>query len=116
MSNHKSREIRLKRRPVGMPQEADFAIAEVNGPNPGVGEVLVRNAYMTVDPYMRGRMVDRKSYVPPFQIGEVLQGGAVGQVVASNGNDKFKVGDFVQSNHGWREWFVSGGSDLHKLE
>jgi len=111
MSNHKSREIRLKRRPAGMPQEADFEVAEVNVPNPGTDEVLVRNAYMTVDPYMRGRMVDRKSYVPPFQIGEALQGGAIGQVVASN-NAKFKPGDYVQSMNGWREWFVSKGNDI----
>ncbi|HEY1709922.1 MAG TPA: NADP-dependent oxidoreductase [Rhizomicrobium sp.] len=111
MSNHTSREIRLKNRPVGMPQASDFELAEVNVPNPGPGEVLVRNSYMTVDPYMRGRMVDRKSYVPPFQIGEALTGGAIGQVVASN-NDKFKAGDIVQSMNGWREWFVSKGADL----
>src|SRR5262245_18251241 len=65
---------------------------------------------------MRGRMVDRKSYVPPFQIGHVLQGGAVGHVVASNGNDKLKVGDFVQSLYGWREWYVSGGADVQKFD
>jgi hypothetical protein len=111
MSNHKSKEIRLAKRPVGMPQPGDFEVAEVNVPNPGPGEVLVRNSYMTVDPYMRGRMVDRKSYVPPFQIGEALTGGAIGQVVTSN-NDKFKVGDIVQNFNGWREWFVSNGNDL----
>ncbi len=111
MSNHKSKEIRLKRRPTGMPTEADFEVAEVNVPNPGPDEVLVRNAYMTVDPYMRGRMVDRASYVPPFQIGEALQGGAIGQVVASN-NAKFKPGDYVQGMNGWREWYVSKGNDI----
>ena len=58
-------------------------MAEVNVPNPGPGEVLVRNSYMTVDPYMRGRMVDRKSYVPPFQIGEALQGGRADVLVAT---------------------------------
>src|ERR1700757_146780 len=116
MSNQKNREIRLKRRPVGMPKPEDFELVETPVPTPAHGQVLVRNVYMSVDPYMRGRMVDRRSYVPPFQIGETLQGGAVGQVVASNGNDKFKVGDFVQSNHGWREWFVSNGSDIQKLE
>ena len=71
---------------------------------------------MSVDPYMRGRMVDRKSYVPPFQIGEVLQGGAVGQVVASNGNSNFKAGDHVQSMNGWREWFVSERRRPEKFE
>ena len=116
MDNQKNREIRLKSRPVGVPTPDNFELAETAVPTPGAGQVLVRNSYITVDPYMRGRMVDRKSYVPPFQIGETLQGGAVGQVVASNGNDKFKVGDFVQSNHGWREWFASNGSDIQKLE
>src|SRR5436190_14937133 len=111
MSNHKSKEIRLKKRPVGMPQLGDFEAAEVNVPNPGPGQVLVRNSYMTVDPYMRGRMVDRKSYVPPFQIGEPLTGGAIGQVVTSN-NPNFKVGDIVQGMNGWREWYVSDGKDI----
>ena len=67
-----------------MPTQADFELAETPVPTPGAGQVLVRNIFMSVDPYMRGRMVDRASYVPPFQIGEALSGGAVGQVVASN--------------------------------
>ncbi|MBV9904218.1 MAG: NADP-dependent oxidoreductase, partial [Alphaproteobacteria bacterium] len=116
MANQINKEIRLKSRPVGVPTPDNFTVAEGPVPTPAQGQVLVRNSYITVDPYMRGRMVDRKSYVPPFQIGETLQGGAVGQVVASNGNDKFKVGDFVQSNYGWREWFVSNGGDIQKLE
>ena len=111
-----NREIRLKRRPTGMPTEADFELAETPVPTPGAGQVLVRNIYMSVDPYMRGRMVDRASYVPPFQVGEVLSGGAVGQVTASNGNPNFKAGDFVNNFSGWREWFVSGGGDLQKID
>ena len=99
MQNQKSREIRLKRRPAGMPAPEDFELAETTVATPGEGEVLVRNSYMSVDPYMRGRMVDRKSYVPPFQIGEVLSGGAVGQVVASH-SPHLKVGDYVQSMNG----------------
>ncbi len=83
MSNRKSREIRLKSRPVGEMSPANFELAKVEIGDPGPGQVLVRNSYMTVDPYMRGRMMDRKSYVPPFQIGEALTGGAVGQVVAA---------------------------------
>jgi NADPH-dependent curcumin reductase CurA len=116
MSNQKNREIRLKSRPVGLPTPDNFELAESPVPTPQAGQVLVRNSYISVDPYMRGRMVDRKSYVPPFQIGQVLQGGAVGQVVASNANAKFKVGDFVQSMNGWREWFASDGADIQKLE
>src|SRR5579862_2618128 len=112
MSNRKSREIRLKSRPAGMPALANFELAEVDLPAPGPGQVLVRNAYMTVDPYMRGRMMDRRSYVPPFQIGEALTGGAVGQVVAAGPGAHFKVGDHVQSMAGWREWFVASGPEL----
>jgi len=106
-----SREIHLKRRPIGMPAQGDFEMVEVELPSPDDGEVLVRNHYMSVDPYMRGRMIDRKSYTPPFQLGAVLQGGAVGEVVASN-VEKLAVGTFVESNNGWREAFVSGGSGL----
>jgi len=115
MSTQKNREIRLKRRPNGFPTEADFELAETAIPVAGPGQVLVRNSYMSVDPYMRGRMVDRESYVPPFQIGETLSGGAVGQVTASS-NDKFKVGDYVSNFSGWREWFVSPGGDLQKID
>src|SRR5581483_2163777 len=97
-----NREIRLKRRPAGMPTEADFELVETPVPTPRPGEVLVRNIYMSVDPYMRGRMVDRASYVPPFQVGEVLSGGAVVQVVTSNNNPNFKTGDFVNNFSGWR--------------
>ncbi|MGD0192616.1 MAG: NADP-dependent oxidoreductase [Rhizomicrobium sp.] len=116
MTDRINREIRLKRRPAGMPSPADFEVAETPVPTPGKGQVLVRNIYMSVDPYMRGRMVDRESYVPPFQIGETLSGGAVGQVVASNENGQFKVGDYVNNFSGWREWFVSSGGDLMKID
>src|SRR5579864_2407850 len=116
MDNQKNHEIRLKSRPIGLPTADNFEVAETPVPTPAAGQVLVRNSYISVDPYMRGRMVDRKSYVPPFQIGQVLQGGAVGQVVASNGNDKLKVGDFVQSMYGWREWYVSSGQDVQKFD
>ena len=116
MSNQKNHEIRLKSRPNGLPTPDNFELAETPVPTPAAGQVLVRNSYISVDPYMRGRMVDRKSYVPPFQIGETLQGHSVGQVVASNGNSSFKVGDHVQSMNGWREWFVSSGADLQKFE
>ena len=74
-----SREIRLKSRPVGMPRAENFELATVTVPDPAPGQVQVKNIWMTVDPYMRGRMVDRASYVPPFQLGEPLQGGASGK-------------------------------------
>jgi NADPH-dependent curcumin reductase CurA len=116
MSDKINREIRLKRRPVGMPALDDFELAETPIPTPAAGQVLVRNVYMSVDPYMRGRMVDRESYVPPFQIGETLSGGAVGQVVESNGNSAFKAGDYVNNFSGWREWFVTSGGELTRVD
>ncbi|MEQ8746859.1 NADP-dependent oxidoreductase [Pyruvatibacter sp.] len=115
MSNVVSKEIRLARRPVGMPKLEDFEVGEAQIAAPGDGEVLVRNIWMSVDPYMRGRMYDRESYVPPFQIGKPLEGGAIGQVIASN-SDKVAVGDYVQSMLGWREYFVAGGDTVQKVD
>ncbi len=100
-----STEIRLKSRPVGLPAAANFDTATVDVAAPKAGEVLIRNRFMSVDPYMRGRMYDRPSYVPPFQIGEALQGHAVGEVVESNA-DGFAPGDLVSSMFGWREAFT----------
>ena len=110
----KTREIVLQRRPVGMPKVDDFLVREAGLPTLGDGEVRVRNLSLSVDPYMRGRMVDRRSYTPPFQVGEALTGGAIGRVVASNHAD-FDVGDHVESHFGWREAFVAGPRGLRKL-
>ncbi len=110
-----SREIRLKSRPVGMPVAENFELAQVTLEEPGPGEVLVRNHYMSVDPYMRGRMYDRKSYVPPFKVGEVLDGGAVGEVVASQAPE-MPVGTFVQSGFGWREAFLARPEQLQPVD
>lgn len=101
-----SREIRLKSRPVGEPTPSNFELASVDVAAPGPGEVQVKNLFMSVDPYMRGRMTDRASYVPPFELGKALQGGAVGEVVASN-DPNFKPGDLVSSMFGWREAFTA---------
>src|SRR5262249_36648600 len=106
MRNLKSREIRLKNRPVGTPAPSDFELAETAVPEPKDGEVWVRNVWMSVDPYMRGRMYDRASYVPPFQIGEPLQGGTIGQVVAAGKGAQFAVGDYLNHMLGWREYAV----------
>jgi NADPH-dependent curcumin reductase CurA len=110
-----SREIRLAARPVGMPDESSFELVEVRVPDPGRGELLVRNVYMSVDPYMRGRMNDVKSYAAPFQIGEPLTGAAVGQVLRSN-HPGFDEGEFVLSESGWRECFLSQGQNLRKID
>jgi hypothetical protein len=98
-----SREIRLVSRPQGWPSDANFELAEVPLREPAEGEVVVRNDYMSVEPYMRGRMNDVKSYVPPFKIGEALTGAAIGEVVASNAASH-PVGTLVNSDFGWREY------------
>ena len=115
MTSIVSKEIRLKNRPEGLPSASDFELAEVTVSEIKDGEVLVQNVYMSVDPYMRGRMVDRESYIPPFQIGQPLEGSSVGRVIASK-SDTLQVGDYVLSMLGWREYFVSGDAGLTKLD
>ncbi len=110
-----SREVRLKSRPQGVPTRDNFEIATVPVSDPGPGEVQVKNLWMTVDPYMRGRMNDVKSYSPPFQLGEAMQGGAVGEVTASN-DPSFKPGDLVSTFFGWREAFNAPAAALQKLD
>jgi NADPH-dependent curcumin reductase CurA len=110
-----SREIRMKSRPVGMPTDANFELASVTLPAPGPGQVQVKNLWMTVDPYMRGRMNDTRSYIGAFELGEAMQGGAIGEVVASN-DPGFKAGDVVQSMLGWREGYNAPASALTKVE
>ncbi len=100
-----SREVRLAARPTGWPTTENFNVATVDLPELQDGEVLVRNAVMSVDPYMRGRMDDRPSYVPPFQVGAALDGGAVGEVVVSK-SDNVATGTQVLHGFGWREYAV----------
>jgi NADPH-dependent curcumin reductase CurA len=110
-----SREIRLKSRPVGTPTADNFELASVTLPAPGRGEAQVRNLWMTVDPYMRGRMNDVRSYTPPFQLGEAMQGGAIGEVTVSN-DASLKAGDLVSSIFGWREAFNAPAGAVQKLD
>ena len=109
MTEFKSREFRLAAFPEGLPNESTFDLVDVTVPSPGPGEVVVQNLWMSVDPYMRGRMTQRESYIAGFEIGKVLDGGAIGRVVASN-NDAFPEGALVNSMQGWREYFVSDGN------
>ena len=109
------REIRLKSRPSGLPNAGNFEMASIDLPEPAAGEVQVRNLWMTVDPYMRGRMNEVKSYAPPFQLGKALDGGAIGQVTASK-DPSLKEGDLVQSGLGWREGFNAPASAVQKLD
>ena len=112
MTDIMSREIQLVSRPNGMPTAANFAIAQTKLEPLQDGQVLVRNLYMSVDPYMRGRMSDSKSYVPPFALGKTLDGGAVGEVIESHAKE-FKQGDVVVSSFGWREYFIAAPKALH---
>jgi NADPH-dependent curcumin reductase CurA len=111
-----SREIRLAARPRGEPSLDDFELATAEVPDqPGDGEVLVRNLLMSVDPYMRGRMDDRPSYIPPFRLGEPLGGGAVGEVVASAA-DGLAAGDVVLHDRGWREYALLAARAARRVD
>jgi NADPH-dependent curcumin reductase CurA len=111
----KSREVRLASRPQGAPKAENFAFATVEVPEPGSGEVLVRNLWMSVDPYMRGRMNEGRSYVAPFEIGKALEGSAVGRVEASK-DASLPVGAHVMSFLGWREAFVAPAARLQVVD
>jgi NADPH-dependent curcumin reductase CurA len=109
------REIRLVARPRGFVGEDLFEVAETPIPDPAEGQLLIRNAYFSVDPYMRPRMNDVRSYVAPFTLGEAMTGGAVGQVVASR-NPRYAEGEWVLHQLGWREWALSDGAALRRLD
>jgi len=114
MSSSLNRRIILASRPTGWVLPDNFEVTETPVRDPQDGELLVRNIYMSVDPYMRGRMDDTKSYLPPFQLGEVLQAGVVGEVVASR-NESFSEGDYVTGMLGWENYSISDGSGLHTV-
>lgn len=109
-----SQQIHLASRPSGMPTQDNFKLVEAELPAIQDGEVLVKNTWMSVDPYMRGRMVVSDSYIAPFEINEVLEGGAIGEVIESKNAD-FPVGSKVSNISGWRTTFISDGSDLTVL-
>ena len=109
------REIRLVARPQGFPGEDLFEVAETPIPDPAEGQVLIRNAYFSVDPYMRPRMNDVRSYVAPFTLGEAMTGGAVGQIAVSR-NPRYTEGEWVLHQLGWREWALSDGAALRRLD
>lgn len=111
----RNRRVLLKSRPEGAVSLDNFAFDEQGVPEPGKGEILVRNLYMSVDPYMRGRMNDVPSYIPPFQIGQPLEAGVVGRVVASR-HPGFAESDHVSGMLGWEEFSLSDGKGLHKVD
>jgi NADPH-dependent curcumin reductase CurA len=109
------RQVVLASRPSGWPTEDNFALTEAERRDLADGEVRVRNLFMSVDPYMRGRMNDVRSYVPPYQLGEPMTGGAVGEVLAS-GAAGFAAGDRVVHELGWREHAIVPAGQAHRIE
>lgn len=105
----------LAARPQGRPKPTDFRIETADASQPAEGEVLLKILYLSLDPYMRGRMNDAKSYAKPVDIGAVMEGGTVAEVVASR-NPKFAVGDVVLSHSGWQSLAISDGAGLRKLD
>ncbi|WP_043840582.1 NADP-dependent oxidoreductase [Amycolatopsis taiwanensis] len=108
-------EIHLASRPHGVPTLANFSTVDTELPDPGPGEMLVRNLVMSVDPYMRGRMSDRKSYTAPYEVGKVMDGGAIGEVLVAN-TERFKPGDVVLHSRGWRSHAVLPAAQAAKLD
>jgi NADPH-dependent curcumin reductase CurA len=115
MSTDVNRRILLAARPVGEPQETDFRLVEEAVPTAGPGQLLLRTLWLSLDPYMRGRMSDAKSYAAPVEIGQVMVGGAVSRVLASN-HPGFAVGDIVEGRTGWQDYAVSDGTGLLRVD
>jgi NADPH-dependent curcumin reductase CurA len=109
-----NKEIRFAIRPTGMPTPDNFNIVDADMPRPNDGEVLVRTLYISVDPYLRGRMREGRSYVPPFEVGQVIESGAIGEVVESC-SPKFQPGDIVTGMFGWRLYNVAKADSLMKV-
>lgn len=109
------KQIKLARRPVGTPSMEDFAFIEAPIAAPSDGEVLVRTVYISVDPYLRGRMQDVKSYIPPFQLNEVITSGVIGQVVESR-SEHFSKGDVIIGNLGWQEYSIANEREIRKID
>ncbi|MFB9135624.1 NADP-dependent oxidoreductase [Vibrio olivae] len=113
-TQEQNRRIVLASRPVGAPTEDDFRLEAVSKPSPKEGEVLLHTEYLSLDPYMRGRMSDAKSYADPVEVNDVMVGGTVARVVESNLAD-FEVGEWVLSFSGWQDYAISNGEGLLKL-
>jgi len=110
-----NKQITLDVRPVGFPKESDFRLVEAPVPTPGPGQFLVQSLYLSVDPYMRGRMNAAKSYAPPVELGGVMVGGVVGQVVESY-HPQFAAGEIVEGYLGWQQYAVSDGAGVRKVD
>jgi NADPH-dependent curcumin reductase CurA len=115
MQEQINRQILFIKRPTGIPDESCFKLVTSEIPRPTDGQVLLRTRFLSVDPYMRGRMNDRRSYVAPFQLNEVLTGGIVGEVVESKSNN-FVKGNFAAGNLGWQDYSIAGEKEVRKIE
>jgi NADPH-dependent curcumin reductase CurA len=113
--DHRNRQVVLKRRPSGAPTRADFEIAEAPMPEPGDGELMVRGIYLSLDPYMRGRISGVRSYAKPVDVGSVIEGRVVGQVARSR-DPGFRDGDYVLGGYGWQLYSVVPATGLLKLD
>jgi NADPH-dependent curcumin reductase CurA len=111
----KNKQVLLASRPSGAVEEGHFRIIESDIPHASEGEFVVRAHYLSLDPYMRGRMDNEKSYAAKAEVGAVMVGTAVGEVIESR-HEKFKVGDFVETRTGWQEYGVSNGGGVRKLD
>ncbi|WP_295393269.1 NADP-dependent oxidoreductase [uncultured Thiodictyon sp.] len=117
MPNNQSvnRQIVLRSRPVGAPTADNFALVDAEVPVPSEGQVLLKTLYLSLDPYMRGRMSDTASYAPPVEVGEAMVGGTVSRVATSRHPD-FQAGDLVLAYSGWQDYALSDGADLRQLD
>jgi hypothetical protein len=107
--------ILLKKRPEGKPSLNDFEFTEEEKPQPKDGELLLKTKYVSVDPYLRGRMRDEKSYISPFEVGKPLESGIIAEVIESN-NKNFQKGDFVNGMLQWKQFQTSNGNGLNKVD
>ncbi len=115
MTTYAGREIHLAARPIGWPTKDTFRLVEAAVPDPGPGQVLVANRFFSIDPWMRVRMDDVKSYAPPFEVGQVMDGLAVGEVLTSN-DPALSPGDVVLHRLGWREYALVGAASARKVD
>ena len=115
MSQYTAQQVHLKSRPAGMPTRDNFALVTVELPQPEAGEVLVKNLYMSVDPYMRGRMREDAVYAQAYAVNEVMYGGAIGEVIESN-DPSLSAGDIVLNQKAWQDRFVAPANTVVKLE
>lgn len=115
MPNNVNRQIKLVARPVNYPIESDFSLVESPLPQPGEGEVLIQALWLSLDPYMRGRMRDERSYATPVGLGQVMVGGVAGRIVQSR-TPAFREGEIVEGSLGWQEYAVSDGRNLRRVD